>query len=113
MPPAQRWIYNPGSDLQSGKSNNTKYMSFLTPIGGIPSTTAGDAGAGESGAKYCGKAVFSDLPAGGSPVGAIPDSCDGPPLSDQLKALEFLFFDLSACVAPDTLPPPPPPAPAR
>jgi hypothetical protein len=108
--PTQRWIYNPGTDVQSGKSNNTKYMSFLTPIGGIPIKTVD---AGESNAQYCGKAVFSDLHAGGSPTGAIPGSCAGPPLSDQLKALEFLFFDLSACVSLDSLPPPPPPQPTK
>jgi hypothetical protein len=107
-PPTQRWIYNSGSDIQNGMSNDTKYMSFLTPIGGIPT-----ADAGESGPQYCGKAVFSDLHAGGSPAGSIPDACAGPPLSAQLKALEFLFFDLSACVALDSLPPPPPPQPVR
>jgi hypothetical protein len=113
VPPTQRWIYNPASDNQDGKSNNTKYMSFETPIGGIPVKATGDAGASESNAQYCGKAVFSDLHAGGDPVGSIPDSCAGPPLSPQLKALEFLFFDLSACVSNDSLPPPPPPPPPQ
>jgi hypothetical protein len=103
--PTQRWIYNPGTDVQSGLSNDTKYMSFLTPIGGVPS---------DAGAQYCGKAVFSDLHASGSPVRTIPDSCPGPPLSAPLKALEFLFFDLSACVSNDSLAPPgPPPRPPR
>ena len=109
--PTQRWIYNQGMDVQTGTSNDTKYMSFLTPIGGIPAKTTSDAG--ESNGQYCGKAVFSDLHAGGSPAGSIPDSCAGPPLTAQLKALEFLFFDLSACVADDSLPPPPPPPPTR
>jgi hypothetical protein len=108
--PTQRWIYNPARDPQDGQSNNTKYLSFLTPIGGIPIKTAD---AGETGAQYCGKAVFSDLHAGGSPMGAIPGACSGPPLSAQLKALEFLFFDLSACVSIDSLPPPPPPQPTK
>ena len=104
IPPTQRWIYNPAADVATGLSNDTKYMSFLTPIGGIP-----DAGPSDAGPSYCGKAVFSDLHAGGSPVGAIPGACAGPPISQQLKALEFLFFDLSACVANDSLAPPNPP----
>jgi hypothetical protein len=108
---AQRWIYNPAADPQGGPANDTKYMSFLTPIGGIPIKQAD---AGEAiGPQYCGKAVFSDLHAGGSPNGTIPSNCSGPPLSAQLKALEFLFFDLSACVSNDSLPPPPVPQPTK
>ena len=76
-----RWIYDSASNL-------TKYLSFATPIGG----TGGD------NPYYCGKAVFTDLHAGGTPIGNIPGACAGPPLTDQLKALEFLFFDLAACV---------------
>ncbi len=101
---AQRWIYDPSD-------SDVKYLSFVTPIGGIPikSTDAG----GEAPPQYCGKAVFSDLHAGGSPAGDIPASCSGPPLTAQLSALEFLFFDLSACVADDSLPPPPIPQPTK
>jgi hypothetical protein len=102
--PTQRWIYE-------ASSSEVKYLSFVTPLGGIPAQGT-DAG-GESGGQYCGKAVFSDLHAGGDPAGDIPASCSGPPLSPQLKALEFLFFDLSACVSNDSQPPPPPPQPAK
>jgi hypothetical protein len=108
--PTQRWIYNPARDPQDGQSNNTKYLSFETPVNGVPINIVD---AGESNAQYCGKAVFTDLHAGGSPMGTIPSACAGPPLSAQLKALEFLFFDLSACVSNDSLPPPSPPQPTR
>ncbi len=108
---AQRWIYNPNMDKQQMQpAGDAKYISFLTPIGGIPIKQVE---AGEATDQYCGKAVFSDLHAGGSPMGDIPMACAGPPLSDQLKALEFLFFDLSACVSDDSLPPPPPPQPTK
>ena len=103
-PSAQRWIYDPSNEY-------VKYLSFVTPIGGIP-IKSGDDG-GEAPPQYCGKAVFSDLHAGGSAAGDIPGSCSGPPLSPQLAALEFLFFDLSACVASDSLPPPPIPQPTK
>jgi hypothetical protein len=105
----QRWIYNPAADPQGGPANDTKYLSFLTPIGGAPIQQDG----GEMTQQYCGKAVFSDLHAGGRPNGDIPMNCSGPPLTAQLKALEFLFFDLSACVSNDSLPPPPPPQPTK
>jgi hypothetical protein len=107
--PTTRWIYNPAADPQGGPANDTKYLSFLTPIGGAPVQQD----ASEMTEQYCGKAVFSDLHAGGKPNGDIPSSCSGPPLTAQLKALEFLFFDLSACVSNDNLPVPPPPQPAK
>jgi hypothetical protein len=96
--PTTRWVYD-------GVTANVKVLSFETPIGGL-STTPADAGTGPS---YCGKAVFSDLHAGGSPAGDIPAACTGAALTPQEKALEYLFFDLSGCVAPDNLPAPGPP----
>jgi hypothetical protein len=80
--------------------------------------------AGQGGAKYftvntpiaspveeqCGRAVFSDVhitnDSGPSSISACAISSGG--LNAQQKALEFLFFDLSACVTDDTKAPEPP-----
>jgi hypothetical protein len=154
--PTLRWIYG-------GQNNDTKYLSFLTPIGGIGGSadagapaappdasapaSAGDAGdAGTDAATdasaegdaaapvdggaafydgglesngtptYCGKAVFTDLHTSSSltsQVSTIPSGCSGAPMTAQQKALEYLFFDLSACVSTDDMMPPPPPPPAK
>jgi hypothetical protein len=55
---------------------------------------------------------------GGTPPGTctgtrtnFPFECIQGPLNPQEAALEFLFFDLSACVSPDNSPPPGPPMP--
>lgn len=163
--PTTRWIYDSGN-------NQTKYLSFLTPIGGLTPMAVPDAGVAvdaaiaagveagvEAGAEagtdgsadakvdakadaetdaeiaaateagsdaapptevtgpqYCGKAVFTDLHTSSSlysAVSNIPAGCDGAPMTAQQKALEYLFFDLSACVSTDTTPPPPPPPPTR
>jgi hypothetical protein len=171
--PTTRWIYD-------STNNETKYLSFLTPIGGIAPALTPDAGvtveagveagikagleagaeAGHeagleasvesdaradartdaevepdaemeaaiasksdaappmevTGPQYCGKAVFTDLHTSASlysQVNNIPAGCDGAPMTAQQKALEYLFFDLSACVSTDDTPPPPPPPPTR
>jgi len=100
-----RWIY--GSSGRNTGASDTKYLSFETPIGGVP-VDGGEA----MGKNYCGKAVFTDLHAGGAPSGDIPGSCKSAPLTAQEKALEFLIFNLAACVSDESKPmmiPPPPP----
>src|SRR4029077_20876501 len=86
-------------------------MTFNTPV---------DAAAD----KQCGRAVFTAIHLNAAPAAsgdktdisepgmAFPDGCRGKTLSAQEKALEFLFFDLSACVQPDTQMPTPPTVPA-
>ena len=107
---AENWIYAPAGD---GATGDVKYMSFDTPIGGA--APAGDASAESTTKNYCGKAVFTDLHTGGSLLAqynSIPADCPtNATLSAQQAAVEFLFFDLSACVTDDKQPPPPPPPP--
>jgi hypothetical protein len=104
-PPTNQWIYDTKTT-----PTNAKYLSFGTPVGGAPIV---DAGSEVMGKQYCGKAVFTDLHAGGAPAGDVPAACKGDTLTPQLDALEYLFFDLAACVHDDSLPPPPPPPPAK
>jgi hypothetical protein len=106
----QEWIYD--SEANDAGLNDVKFLSFETPIGGL----TGDAAPTTSTNKYCGKAVFTDLHTGGSLLAeydSVPAECPtGVTLTNQQKALEFLFFDLSACVADDSVAPPPPPPPS-
>jgi hypothetical protein len=92
-------------------SDQTMYFSFDTPVN---AAATGDMGTPQ----YCGRAVFSDLHVSGNPATndtgnkgnggqAPPMGCDNVDLSPQEKALEFMLFDLSACVIPDTSAPPP------
>jgi hypothetical protein len=103
---ALRWIYTGGTE-------GDIYTTFDTPIGGNP--PAADAGA-DAGVTYCGRSVYSDIHVSDSQTTTllsmgVPTGCDMSMLTDQEKALEFLFFDLSSCVTNDNVPPPPPPAP--
>jgi hypothetical protein len=91
-------------DSQSKAPGATQYFSADTPLG----TANGEA---------CGRVVYSDLHVGAAsgdygfdgthvPSDAVvPDGCTDGKLSSQEDALEFMLFDLSACIAPPDQPP--------
>jgi hypothetical protein len=115
-PPTQRWIYLPTNPNWTSQGTSTQYMTFNTPV-----EAATDA--------QCGRVVHTDLHVKAAPVPSgekkdksdpgttadggtpFPTGCTSVTLSAQEKALEFLFFDLSACVQPDKDMPVPPPVP--
>jgi hypothetical protein len=97
---SQPWIVGaPGSPAAGA----TQYFSFNTPTdqARVPD------------GKVCGRVVFSDLHVGAAsadqPERPVPTGCSNVDLSAQEMALEFMLFDLSACVIPDDVPPEPPP----
>ncbi|HKP55518.1 MAG TPA: carboxypeptidase regulatory-like domain-containing protein [Polyangiales bacterium] len=98
---SQAWIL---ANQSANPPGATQYFSFNTPT---------DTMIGPDGKDYCGRVVFSDLHVGAasndSETLSVPASCTDGDLSPQEKALEFMLFDLSACVIPDDRPPVPPP----
>ena len=78
---ATRWLYR--EDTRPGVT----FMSFNTPVG-APA------------AEQCGRAVISDLHFGEELSTVKPPQCGGA-ITPAGLALEFLLFDLSACVQPD------------
>jgi hypothetical protein len=80
---AERWVY-----WQSGTNQFPQNFQFTTP-----NEVAND--------QRCGKVVFSDMHVSGNGAsgGSYPSSCGTTTtLSDQEKALAFMFFDISSCV---------------
>jgi hypothetical protein len=102
----QKWITDPAA------SNDAKYLSFGTPVGGLGAV--GEAGAPDAGVanRYCGKAAFTDMHSSSSLSASaqnVPTDCASASLTAQQKVLEYLFFDLTSCVADDSKPIAPPP----
>jgi hypothetical protein len=101
--PSQPWI----TADSLGMAGQTMYFSFDTPVNLNPPSTGPDPG----GTTVCGRAVFSDLHVAGDPLTSDnpppPTGCAVTTLSPQEKALEFMLFDLSSCVIPDTIAPTP------
>ena len=93
---AQAWLTDNGY---------TDYLSFDTPVNAAVPTDGGSPA-------YCGRAVFSDIHLNSDPnftpadTNPPPKGCSAHALSPQEKALEFMLFDLSSCVLPDTVAPP-------
>ena len=87
--PTQAWI--------DANASSVKLFTFNAPIGAAP-------------ASQVGRVVYTDLHVSGSGGEAFPSGCLAPgnALSAQQKALEFMLFDLSACVQSDATPPTPP-----
>jgi hypothetical protein len=101
MPPVtQQWIYT----TQGPDGHAVEYMTMNTPVE-LASTNP---------ANQCGRVVLTDLhvsSASGESSHAetpFPGGCKMADLSPQEKALEFMFFDLSSCVQPESVPPEPP-----
>jgi hypothetical protein len=102
--PSTTWITADNSAMAPGA---VQYFSFNTP------TDAAIAGPDDV-MKQCGRVVYSDLHVGAASgddpsMASVPQSCTNVDLSPQEKALEFMLFDLSACLTPDDRPPVPPP----
>jgi hypothetical protein len=96
-PPSLRWVSDPNvGDTQTSGAALLHYT-FNTPVG-----AAGD--------QQCGKVLFSDFHVvqslASSPT--FPNECDDSSMTPQELALEFMLFDLSACIQEDTKPPMPP-----
>jgi hypothetical protein len=99
-PPSSRWVYNANTGQTGVQGGAVLHYTFNTPVGAPQ-------------ASQCGRVLYSDFhvePGDEAPGGAtFPQECAAAPMSPQELALEFMFFDLSACIQPDSQSPGPPP----
>jgi hypothetical protein len=104
-PMTQQWIFTDQNPLDSSMKA-VEYMTMNTPVELSASNPGGQ----------CGRVVLTDLhvsSASGETSHAetapFPGGCKQADLTPQEKALEFMFFDLSSCVQPESMKPMPPP----
>jgi hypothetical protein len=93
--PTTEWIYLAMNPQDSQRRRSEQFLSFPTQVG-MPE------------ASQCGKVLFTDmhikqsLNAGGGddsdPGKPFPSGCKTNAMTPQMKAMEFLFFDLGACL---------------
>jgi hypothetical protein len=97
-PPSTRWVSNPNTGDTQTTGPALLHYTFNTPVG-LPEPA------------QCGKVLFSDFHVVSSLTSSptFPSECDGQPMTPQELALEFMLFDLSACIQVETQPPKPPP----
>jgi hypothetical protein len=82
VPPTQQWLYR--------NSGQPIHFTFNTPVGATSTN-------------QCGRVVFSDWHADGNNLSrdvTFPQECPAGPMTPQETILEFMLFDLSACVQP-------------
>ena len=94
-PNTTEWIYIPTTSIPT--SHTTQILGFQTPLSMAP-------------ALQCGRVLFADthvkasntVDGGGGddsdPSKPFPSGCKPNAMTPQMKALEFLFFDLGACL---------------
>ncbi len=87
--PSQSWLSVADEGIGS------VHFTFNTPVGAAPDS-------------QCGRVIFSDFHVEGAAGGlghefvAFPEECPASPqMSPQEKLLEFMIFDLGACITPD------------
>lgn len=96
----QRWMYGWSTNVPKNNPDTVQTMTFNTPVNALP-------------ANQIGRVVYTSWHVSADAVcnanKDFPDRCCTGALSAQEKALEFMVFDVTSCVAPDVPPPPPQP----
>lgn len=82
--PAQRWVH-------TTSPATIQHFTFNTPLGVAKE-------------KQCGRVLFSNFHVQGEGSGKFPSSCAPGPLSPEERLVEFMLFDVTACVRPDDVP---------
>jgi hypothetical protein len=92
---SQPWLTDDSNGAAMLFTFDTPVTATAAPDGGPPA--------------YCGRVAFGDLHVGGETMPGDapppPSGCTSTDLSPQEKALEFMLFDLSSCVIPDSVAP--------
>jgi hypothetical protein len=81
--PAQTWVSTSGP-------TTVQHLTLNTPIDVAPEN-------------QCGRILFSNFHVAPGTTGIFPGACAPGPLTPQEKLVEFMLFDVTACVSPDVI----------
>ena len=81
--PALTWVSTAGPQT-------VQHLTFNTPITAVPEN-------------QCGRVLFSNFHVAPGTIGTYPTACTSGPLTPQEKLVEFMLFDVTACVSPDII----------
>jgi len=76
------------SPMQSAAT--VQHLTFNTPITSAPEN-------------QCGRVLFSNFHVAPGTIGTYPAACTSGPLTPQEKLVEYMLFDVTACVSPDLI----------
>jgi hypothetical protein len=83
MLPAQTWV-------STASPTTVQHLTFNTPVTAEP-------------ANQCGRVLYSNFHVAPGSIGIYPAACTTGALTPQEKLVEFMLFDLTACIAPDVI----------
>jgi hypothetical protein len=83
MMPAQTWV-------ETSSPTTVQHLTFNTPITAAPEN-------------QCGRVLFSNFHVAPGSIGVFPGACAPGALTPQEKLVEFMLFDVTACVSPDVV----------
>jgi len=81
--PAQTWV-------STANPTTVQHLTFNTPLTAAPEN-------------QCGRVLFSNFHVAPGAIGTFPATCSSGALTPQEKLVEFMLFDVTSCVSPDTI----------
>jgi hypothetical protein len=96
--PTAEWTYLASNPQDSQHRRSVQFLSFQTPVGMPPGNQCGKAMLFDTHIKQSASTISGAGGDDSDPSKPFPSGCKTNVMTPQMKALEFVFFDLGACL---------------